>query len=451
MKKFALNVVALLVAVCLAVYLLPPVRQRVAPYLPAALARLLPATASTDAAASADAGVGKAGGDTAKTGSGSGGGRKAGGGPISVLVASAQATSMPLIERTYGTVQSPAIATINARIASQVTEVHVKDGQMVKAGDLLLVLDDKLLQAQLAKDQAQLAKDKALAVSAELDAQRAAQLAQRQAGPQQSADQAKAAAQAAQATVQSDQAAIQSDQVQLGFTRISAPISGRLGAVAVNVGDLVSAAGTTQGLMSITEMQPLKVAFRLPDRVLGPVRRSLDQGTAVKVRLKRSGTDTVLGEGSLDFIDSSIDTTSGTIAMSATLPNDELKLWPGQFGDVEVEYGMLDKVVVVPSVAVQAGQSGPFVWLVKPDNTVDARVVKVARTEADKTAVSDGLAAGDSVVVEGQLRLKPGAAVMVGGGAGKSAGGGDQNAVPGATGAGKPKTKPAGDTTQASQ
>ena len=403
MKKLILVVVALLVMLAAATYFVAPLRQKLVPYMPQAVARLLPA----DAAPSG----GAPGKSAAAGGQDKAGGR---GGPVAVAVATAAAADMPLIERTYGAIQSPAVATINARIASQVTEVHVKDGQMVKAGDLLLVLDDRLLQAQLAKDQATLAKDKALAASSELDLQRAKQLAVKQAGTQQAADQANAAAQAARATVDADKAAVLADQAQLTFTRIAAPISGRLGAVQVHVGDLVGTSGNASaGLMSITEMAPLKVAFRLPERVLAPVRKAV-AGGGVPVRVLRAGTATQLEQGTLDFIDSAIDTASGTIAMSATIANQALALWPGQFADVEVQYGKLPDAVTVPSVAVQPGQSGPFVWLVKPDSTVEARPVKVTHTEGALAAIAEGLANGDRVVVEGQLRLKPGAAVMIG-------------------------------------
>ena len=405
MKKALLIVIALLAGVAAALYTVAPLRQMLSPFLPQSVVRLLPADTSPTGGPSKT--------NSASGGQDKGGGRNAGGGPTAVVTALAAIADMPLIERTYGLIQSPAIATVNARIASQVTEVHVKDGQMVKAGDLLVVLDDRLLQAQLAKDQAAQAKDQAQADSSDLDKQRAKQLVAKQAGTQQAYDQAAAAAAGARATVDSDKAAVLSDQAQLTFTRITAPISGRLGAVGVHVGDLVgTSGGSSSGLMSITEMAPLKVAFRLPERVLTQVRKAAAEGVAVRVL--RSGTAILLDQGKLDFIDSAIDTTSGTIAMSATIANDELKLWPGQFADVEVEYGKLSSAVTVPSVAVQSGQSGSYVWLVKPDNTVEARPVKVVRSEGDISAIAAGLAAGDHVVVEGQLRLKSGAPVIAG-------------------------------------
>lgn len=336
--------------------------------------------------------------------------RGKGGGAVAVKVAVAKSGDMPLIERTYGVVQSPAVVQVNARISSQVMQIHVADGQVVKAGDLLITLDDRSLQAQYAKDQATLAKDQATQKSTAADLDRAKTLAARQAGTKQAYDQALAADQAALATIEADKAAIQADEVQLSFTKISAPIDGRLGQIAVSVGDLVSSTSTTS-LMTITRTAPLKIETNLPERLLGSLQTTGQE--AAQVRVYRTSTDTLLGEGKVDFINSAVSTASGTIAVAATVPNADGKLWPGQHVDVQVQYGALKDVVIVPTVAVQQGQGGAFVWLLKDGKTVDAQAVKVARDEGGNSAVSEGLQAGDQVVVEGQLRLAPGSAVKL--------------------------------------
>ena len=335
---------------------------------------------------------------------------KDGGGAVAVTIARAELSTLPLVERTYGVVKSPAVAAINARVASQITEVHVKDGQDVKAGNLLVILDDRAFRAQLAKDQAVLLKDQALETSLAADLSRAQDLAKKGAGTAQAYDQALAAQKAAEATVGADQAAIDADQVQLDYTRISAPIGGRLGAVQAVVGNLVESAGTGN-LVTITQMMPLKVTFQLPESILPDIKSALQTGQPVPVRVFESGTKKELESGNLDFIDSAVDTASGTIAISATIDNDQLSLWPGQYVDVEVIRGELARVVVVPTVAVQQGQTGSFVWKVKDDNTVIAQPVTVARSENDRSAITSGLAAGDRIVVEGQLRLKDGTRV----------------------------------------
>jgi membrane fusion protein, multidrug efflux system len=343
-------------------------------------------------------------------------GDKGGSGAISVDVATAGRATLPIIERTYGIVTSPAVVAINAQVASQIKEIHVEEGQIVKAGDLLVVLDDRLLQAQLAKDQAVLAKDQALEVSLAADLDRAKDLANKGFGTKQTYDEALAAQKAGQATVIADQAAIKADQAQLEYTRIAAPIGGRLGAIQVAVGDLAGAggsAGTSSSLMTITQLQPIKVAFKLPEFILPKVTEAIQAGKTVPVRVLQSGTSTELESGNLDFIDAAVDTGSGTIAMSATVGNGQLSLWPGQYADVEIEYGTLVDAITIPAVAVQQGQSGPYVWLVRDGKTVAARPVVVARNEGDKAAISSGLSAGDQVVVEGQLRLKDDAAVKI--------------------------------------
>jgi multidrug efflux system membrane fusion protein len=369
--------------------------------LPTNIQRASPSTDITDSTknTNADAVASRSGG-------------KDGGGVAAVSIAHAELSTMPLVERTFGIVESPVVATINARIASQITEVHAKDGQDVKAGDLLVTLDGRTLQAQLAKDQAVLLKDKALEVSLAADLSRALDLKNKGAGTVQAYDQALAAQKSGEATVGADQAAIDADEVQLDYTRISAPIGGRLGAVQAIVGNLAGS-GSTGNLVTITQMMPLKVTFQLPEGVLPDIRTALHTGQKVPVGVLQSGTAKELESGNLSFIDSTVDTTSGTIAMSATIDNDQLSLWPGQHVDVEVNWGELANVVVVPTVAVQQGQTGSFVWMINDDNTVVARPVTVARSENDKSAITSGLAAGDKVVVDGQLRLKNGAQVKV--------------------------------------
>jgi len=354
----------------------------------------------------------KAAQDTTRHGGSAG---RSGGAPLAVVVATAQKQSFPVVTRSFATVQSPAVVTVGARVSSQVTQIHVQDGQMVKAGDLLISLDDRALQAQLARDKAILAKDSALLVSTTADMNRAKDLASKQAGTQQAYDDALAAQQSAQATVDSDQATVEADQIQLDYTRITAPIDGRLGAVQVSVGDLVGGSSngtnTTAGLVTVTQIDPIQVSFHLPENNLQIFKPLLDAGKAPEVKVLKSGTTDLLASGKMDFIDSAVDTASGTIAMRATVANNEHALWPGQFVDVEIDQDDLNDATVIPTVALQPGQNGQFVYVVKPDNTVEARPVTVALSDGDTSAIGAGLEPGDKVVTEGQLRLKPGAAV----------------------------------------
>ncbi|MDX8481284.1 efflux RND transporter periplasmic adaptor subunit [Mesorhizobium sp. VK24D] len=360
-----------------------------------------------------------------------GDGGKGSGGPRSASIVSATATTADFPIRRYaiGFVSSPAVVSINARVSSQIVSIAVKDGQMVKAGDLLFSLDDRALKAQLAKDQATLAKDQALLVSATADLQRAKDLVARQAGTQQTYDQALAAQKSAAATIDADKATIDFDTVQLSYATITAPISGRLGAVNVAVGDLVTTSNGSSSstpLVTITQVDPLQVNFNLPESNLALLHKALANPQQGAVTLTKDGDPTPIGKGTLDFVDSSVDTASGTIATRASIPNADLSLWPGQYVNVALDAGTMPQMTSVPTVAVQPSQKGPFVYVVKPDNTVEMRPVQVALTEGENSAISQGLKAGEKVVVEGQTRLKDGAAVHEG----KTAGNGADQAAP---------------------
>ncbi|WP_027146527.1 efflux RND transporter periplasmic adaptor subunit [Mesorhizobium sp. WSM3626] len=350
------------------------------------------------------------------------GGKQGGGGngarSTSIVSATATTADFPVRRYAIGFVSSPAVVNINARVSSQIVSIDVKDGQMVKAGDLLFSLDDRALKAQLAKDQAALAKDQALLASSNSDLQRAKDLVAKQAGTQQTYDQAVAAQKAAAATVDADKATIDADNVQLGFAAIAAPIAGRLGAVNVAVGDLVTVSNgnssTATPLVTITQMDPLQVNFNLPESNLALLHKALANPQQNAVTLTQSGDPTPIGKGTLDFVDSSVDTASGTIATRASIPNADLSLWPGQYVNVVLDAGIMPQMTSVPTVAVQPSQKGPFVYVVKPDNTVEMRPVQVALTEGQNSAISQGLKSGEKVVTEGQTKLKDGAAVHEG-------------------------------------
>ncbi|MER8599834.1 efflux RND transporter periplasmic adaptor subunit [Mesorhizobium sp. M1339] len=335
----------------------------------------------------------------------------------SVVAATASTADFPVRRYAIGFVSSPAVVSINARVSSQIVAIAVKDGQMVKAGDLLFSLDDRSLKAQLARDQATLAKDQALLASATADLQRAKNLVARQAGTQQTYDQAVAAQKSAAATVDADKATIDADQIQLGFATIRAPISGRLGAVSVAVGDLVTTSNgssTSTPLVTITQVDPLQVNFNLPESDLALLHKALAAPQQGAVTLTKDGDPKPIGRGTLDFVDSSVDTASGTIATRASVPNADLSLWPGQYVNVVLDAGIMPQMTSVPTVAVQPSQKGPFVYVIKPDNTVEMRPVQVTLTEGANTAISQGLKSGERVVVEGQTKLKNGAAVREG-------------------------------------
>jgi multidrug efflux system membrane fusion protein len=342
--------------------------------------------------------------------------------PISQLVKIALVgkTDFPLIERGYGTMTSPQVVGINARITSQITKVNVQDGQMVKAGDVLIELDNRTLQAVLAKDVATLAKDQAVLDNNDIQLQRAKTLAARNAGPQQDVDNAVAAQSSQLQVIGSDKAVIDADKLQLDFAKIRAPFDGKLGTITAVLGALVTppgnSSGTQSSLLSITQMQPLRVTFRLAEQVLPPLQAALAKNPdAATVRVYASSSKDELDEGKLNFVDSSVDVTSGTIGLAANIGNAKLNLWPGQRVTVDLQYGTTLGAITVPTVAVQQGQIGSFVWVIDDQNVAKATPVKVSRFEGDLAEISDGVAVGAKVVVEGQAKLANGTHVTIGG------------------------------------
>lgn len=358
------------------------------------------------------------GSDTASRQAGAnpgGGGRERGGqGPAprtAVVTALADKVDLPITRAGVGLVEPIATVTVRARIDGEIIEQRVRDGQVVKEGDLLFRLDDREIQAQIARDEAALARDQATLARTQADVKRVQELLTRDNTTQQRADQAIADQKVAAANVAADQAAIQADRVKLGYTGITAPISGRAGVVRVTRGNLVRATETGDGLLTITQLKPLQVSFALPERDLDLLRTALAQNQPAPVRVYPSGADQVLATGGLTFIDSSVDPTSGTITAKATFPNEDGRLWPGQYVRVEVDLGHRPDTTTVPLVAIQPGQDGSFAFVLKPDQSVERRRVEVADTRGNRAAIASGIKPGERVVVEGQLRLRDGSPV----------------------------------------
>lgn len=349
----------------------------------------------------------------ATSGGGAQRGRNGGDGPpIAVVTAVAEKGDFPVRKRAIGFVETPASVTVRSRIDSQIMEQHVTDGQFVKAGDLLFTLDDRDIKAQIAKDEAMIARDTATHLRTQADLTRYKQLLAKDAGTQQQVDQAVADEKSAAATVLADQATLDADKIKLGYTKITAPIAGRIGAVQVTPGNLVSTSNTTgTGLVTITQIKPIRVTFTMPESELDNLKDSLAAGEAPKVKALVPGAKNPPPVGTLNFVDSSVDQASGTIAAKAAFTNDDLALWPGQYVDVELEAGTLKGITIVPTVAVQAGQKGPYIYVVGNDNRVSLKQVTVALSYGERSAISTGIEPGDKVVIDGQIRLKEGVRV----------------------------------------
>jgi membrane fusion protein, multidrug efflux system len=331
---------------------------------------------------------------------------------VAVRVAEVTQASMPIRRRTIGWVEPIATVAIKSRINSVIMEQRATDGAFVNKGDVLFVLDDREAKATIARDEAAMAQHQAEVERARGDLERTKTLVAKQTASKQTLDQVVAAARAAEAAVEADKAVLQADRLTLSYTTIAAPISGRLGAIAVTPGNLVSENGDV-ALVTITQMQPIRLSFTLPDRDIDALRTALAQYPPAAVRVFGKGEKSPRATGNLIFIDSTIDAASGTITAKAEFANENLALWPGQYFDVEVELGVEPQAAIVPTVALQVGQDGLFVFVITPDNKAEMRKVTVTGSDADKSAVTEGLAPGERVVVEGQHRLSPGAPVKV--------------------------------------
>ncbi len=334
-------------------------------------------------------------------------------GAVSVVSAAAVQADFPVRKHAIGFVETPASVIIKSRIDSQIVAQHVSDGQFVKAGDPLFSLDDRDIKAQIAKDQAMLAKDEATHTRNLADLDRYRQLFSRNAGTQAQVDQATADEKSSAASIQADHATLDADRLKLSYTRILAPIDGRVGAVTVTPGNLVSSNSnnSSTGLLTITQMKPLRVTFAMPESDLPTLQAALAAATPVPVSAHVAGSDRGPATGKLNFVDSAVGIASGTITAKAAFANDDLSLWPGQYVDVEIVPHVLQGVTVIPTVAVQTGQKGPYVFVVKKDSSVDLRQIKLALTDGEKTAVTEGVAPGERVVIDGQMRLKQGTRV----------------------------------------
>jgi multidrug efflux system membrane fusion protein len=338
------------------------------------------------------------------------GGSRRAAGPINVVTRPVEQVDLPIHQRSYGWVEPEQTVAIRARVASQLTEQHFKEGDMMKKGDLLFALDDRELKAEVDKDQATLDKDMALQTRAEADLTRNKQLVARNAGTQQALDLAIADAKSAAATVIADQATLDADKTRLSYTKIYAPITGRTGSVSVTPGNLVSSSDTTP-LVVLTSMDPIRVTFSLPERALAQLRGAMSDSNNVPVRVLDG--EQVAATGKLVFIDSSVDTSTGTITAKGLFDNSDFKLWPGRYVDVEVDTSMHPNALVAPAVALQQGQKGPYVFVAMQDGTADLREVKTGVSDGDRIEILSGLAKGDAVIVEGQQRLTKGAKIVV--------------------------------------
>ena len=330
--------------------------------------------------------------------------------PIPVGVAPAERRDVPVYQTGLGSVQASNTVSLKSRVDGQIVQIAFKEGQSVKQGDLLIVIDPRPYQVQLEQAQAALARDQAQLKNAQLDYQRSQGLFKEGVIAQQQFDAQRALVGQLEGTIQGDQATIDNAKLQLVYTRITAPVSGRIGLRLVDIGNMVHAADTNP-LLVVTQLQPIAVVFTLPEDALPTVARHMRNGT-LEVDVYSRDDATKLAAGKLVTIDNQIDPTTGTGKLKAIFDNIDNALWPNQFVNAHLLLETRKGITVVPAAAIQRGPQGStFTYLVKPDKTVEVRAVKVAFTQANVSAIDTGLAPGELVVIDGQDKLQGGSRV----------------------------------------
>ncbi|MDF4003663.1 efflux RND transporter periplasmic adaptor subunit [Luteibacter sp. PPL552] len=336
--------------------------------------------------------------------------------PVPVTVEPVVSQDVPVYLTALGTVQARNTVTVRPQVGGQLMKLNFKEGQEVKAGDVIAEIDPRTIQSQYDQSVAKLKQDQASAATARNNLDRSQNLVSKggqQYVSKQDLDNLKNTLDQANATVVADQAAIRASQVQLGFTKVIAPIDGLAGIRSVDVGNVVA---TTDAIVTITELHPIYVMFFLPEKNLDLVRSSTLEGgdlTSLEVQALDRVDSHAIATGHLDVIDNTIDTSTGTFRLRSLFENEKTQLWPGQFVNVQLKVRTVKNGLVVPAQAVQRGPDGDYVYLVQGDNTVRMQPVETSTEVGDShVLIGKGLKLGDKVVTEGQFRLKPGSKVQ---------------------------------------
>ena len=365
---------------------------------------------------------------------------------VPVSVATVALETVPLQITVIGTGESYSTVSVRSQVNGELMKVHFTQGQFVKKGDLLFTIDPRTFQsdldqatanqskaeAQQRQAEANLARDEAQARTAEAQTQRYASLVEKGVVSKDQYDQIRTNADALAEGVKADRAAIATAResvsaakaaahaasLQLGYTTIRSPIDGRTGSLVVNQGNIVKANDTVP-LIVINQVNPIYVSFSVPEAQLGNVKRYLAEGV-LRVSAAPPENGGPAENGQLSFIDNAVDSATGTVKLRATFANKEQHLWPGMFVNVVLTLTEQSNCVTVPVSAVQTGQNGQYVFVVKADQSVESRTVAVARTAGEKAILASGLNPGETVVTDGQLRLRPGSRIRVAGGSEKS-------------------------------
>ena len=346
---------------------------------------------------------------------GRGGGAAAG--PVPIEVGRSVRKSVPRELRAIGTVEASSTVAVHGQTTGQLTSVGFKEGDDVAEGQVLFTLDRGPLEAALAQAEANLQRDTAQAANAKVQADRLVELQTRGIATKEQVETARANTDALNGTLAADRAAVDNARIQLEFATIAAPISGRTGTLMVHAGNLVRANDTTP-LVVINKIAPVNVSFAIPESQLAALKQYMGRG-AVSVEVEPPDDAQARATGRVTFVDNSVDQATGTIKVKGSFPNKDQRLWPGAFVNVVLTLVTDPDAIVVPTTAVQSGQTGQYVFVVK-NGQAELRPVKIRRTSGNESIIADGLAADEVVVTDGQLRLVPGSRVTIKGDSARS-------------------------------
>jgi multidrug efflux system membrane fusion protein len=330
---------------------------------------------------------------------------------VPVTTATVIQKTVPVQVRAIGNVEAYSTVAVKSQIGGQLVRVHFKEGQDVHKGDLLFTIDPRPYEAALKQAEANLAKDTAQLENARADLLRYEELIKHDYVTKQEYDQIQANAAAMEATINADKAVVENARLQLKYCFIYSPINGRTGYLQSNEGNLIKE-NADNPMVVINQIQPIYISFSVPEEYLAEIKKYTSSGK-VKVEVFTAKGKDHPEEGTLTFIDNAVDISTGTIRLKATFPNNEKHLWPGQFVDVAMTLTTEPNAIIAPSQALQTGQTGQYVFVIKNDLSVEARPIVVSRTIDDEAVVEKGLQPGERVVTDGQIRLVPGAKVEI--------------------------------------
>jgi membrane fusion protein, multidrug efflux system len=331
---------------------------------------------------------------------------------LPVTVAAAVQKTVPVQLLAIGNVESYSKVVVKAQVAGEVTGVHFKEGQEVQKGDLLFTINPLPFEVELKLARANLAKDKAQLENARKQVDRYTSVVKKGYVSAEEYDKVRTDARTLEASVQAYEAAVERAAIELDYCHIRSPINGHTSDIKVDAGNLMKANDNDKPMVIIRQTNPIYVVFTAPEKYLPEIRKQMAT-KPLQVKATIPGQEQHQFTGELTFVDNSVDTTTGTIQLKATIANEDKALWPGQFVSVTLVLEEQPGALVIPSRAVQMGQQGSYVFVVKPDSSIDYRTVTVGRSVGEDVVVQNGISAGDKVVTDGQLRLFPGALVRI--------------------------------------